>query len=66
MAAGDSALGSLAPRCSGKAPGHRGRDRGLVDEDEVLGVELLDPLAKDRPLLGNVGLVLLAGADRLF
>jgi hypothetical protein len=34
----------------------------LVDKDQVLGRDLPDLLAKDRPLLLDVGTILLAGA----
>jgi hypothetical protein len=42
--------------------GHRCGNAGLVDEDQVLWIDLPDPLAKDRPFLLDVGAILLAGA----
>jgi len=52
----------LAARGTGVAAGHCGGDAGLVDKDQLLGVELSDPLAEDRPLRLDIGAVLLAGA----
>jgi hypothetical protein len=43
-----------------------GGDAGLVEEDQLLGIELPDPLAEDRPLRLDVGTIVLAGAQRLF
>jgi hypothetical protein len=51
---------------AGIAAGQRGGDPCLVDKDQVLGVDLSDPFAKDRPFLLDVGTILLASAQRLF
>jgi hypothetical protein len=51
---------------AGIEAGHRRGDAALVEKDQVLGVELPDPLAEDRPLLLEVVTILLAGAQRLF
>src|SRR6185503_4954944 len=56
----------LVARRAGVEAGHRRGDAGLVDKDQLLGVDLPDPLAKHRPFLLDVGAVLLAGAKRLF
>src|SRR5215210_3763900 len=66
MAARGRAPRPLVARRAGIKAGHRRGDAGLVDKDQVLGVNLPDPFAKDRPLLLDVGAILLAGVERLF
>src|SRR5215210_5677741 len=66
MAARGRAPRPLVARRAGIKAGHRRGDAGLVNKDQVLGVDLPDPFAKDRPLLLDVGAILLAGAQRLF
>ena len=56
----------LVARRAGVEAGHCRGDAGLVDKDQVLGLDLPDSLAKYRPFLLDVGAVLLAGAPRLF
>src|SRR5215210_4570627 len=66
MAARGRAPRPLVARRAGIKAGHRRGDAGLVDKDQVLGVDLPDLLAEDRPLLLDVGAILLAGVERLF
>ena len=56
----------LATRGARVAAGHRCGDAGLVNKNQVLGVELPYPLAEDRALRLDIGPIPLAGAQRLF
>jgi hypothetical protein len=49
----------------GIKPGQLGGDAGLVDEDEIVGIEGLEPLAERLPLGGDIGPVLLTRPERL-
>ena len=56
----------LPARGSGVRPRHIGLDPGLVDEDEVLGVQAWLVLAPCRPRSRDVRPVLLGGMECLF
>src|SRR3954469_16067129 len=66
MTAWGRTLRPLVARRAGGEAGHPRGEAGLVDKDQVLGLDLPDPLAKDRPFLLDVGAILLTGAQRLF
>jgi hypothetical protein len=63
---GSAAAGALAARCPRIKPGQLGADAGLVEENEGLGRDALDPLGKGGAFGGDISTLLLARPECLF
>lgn len=66
MAVGNSGSASLAAWCPASQPGHlRGR-RGLVDEDQLFGIEVELTVEPGYAAAQDIGALMLGGVRRLF